>query len=100
MRVALVLAGLSPVPQLDVFDRGEWLGRVDLAFPEAKIAIEYEGAYHFEDGQIVRDDARYARLRAAGWTVIRVGAADLRDLDTFVTRVRAALLGQKWPFLP
>lgn len=100
VRVALVLAGLSPVPQYDVFDRGEWLGRVDLAFPEAKIAIEYEGAYHFVDDQIVLDDARYARLRAAGWTIIRVSAADLRDLDTLVARVRAALPGQKWPFLP
>jgi hypothetical protein len=93
VRVALVLAGLSPVPQFDVFDGDEWLGRVDLAFPEAKIAVEYEGAYHFEDEQIVQDDARYARLRAAGWTVIRVSAIDLRDLDAVVARVRAALQG-------
>jgi hypothetical protein len=92
VRVALVLAGLSPVPQFDVVEDSEWLGRVDLAFPEAKIAIEYEGAYHFEDGQIIRDDARYARLRGAGWTVIRLSAADLRDLDAVVARVRAALM--------
>jgi hypothetical protein len=97
VRVALVLAGLTPVPQCDVFDGDEWLGRVDLAFPEAKLAVEYEGAYHFEDGQIVRDDARYARLRAAGWTVIRVSAADLRDLDGLVARVHAALQGPLWP---
>jgi hypothetical protein len=97
VRVALVLAGLSPVPQFDVWDGGEWLGRVDLAFPEARIAIEYEGAYHFEDGQIVRDDARYARLREAGWTVIRVSAADLHDLDAVVLRVRAAVQGRLWP---
>jgi hypothetical protein len=93
VRVALVLAGLSPVPQYDVHEDGEWLGRVDLAFPEAKIVIEYEGAYHFEDGQIVRDDVRYARMRAAGWTIIRLSAADLRDLDGVVARVRAALVG-------
>ena len=92
VRVALVLAGLTPVPQYDVFGADEWLGRVDLAFPEAKIAVEYEGAYHFEDGQIVWDDARYARLRAAGWTVIRLSAADLRDLDAVVARIRAALM--------
>jgi hypothetical protein len=93
VRVALVIAGLNPVPQYDVFGGGEWLARVDLAFPEAKIAIEYEGAYHFEDGQIVRDDARYARLRSAGWTVIRVSAADLRNLDGLVARIRTHL----WP---
>lgn len=97
VRVALALAGLRPVPQYDVFDRGEWLGRVDLAFPEAKVAVEYEGAYHFEDGQIVRDDARYVRLRAAGWTVIRVSAADLRALDGVVARVRTSLQGRLWP---
>jgi hypothetical protein len=97
VRVALVLAGLSPVPQLDVHEGGEWLGRVDLGFPEAKVAVEYEGAYHFEDGQIVRDDVRYARLQAAGWTVIRVSAADLRDLSGVVARVSAALQGPLWP---
>ena len=70
---------------------GDWLGRVDLAFPEAKVAIEYEGAYHFQDEQIVRDDDRYARLCAAGWTVIRLSAADLRDLGAVVERIRAAL---------
>jgi hypothetical protein len=92
VRVALTVAHLSPVPQHDVFDDGEWLGRIDLAFPEAKIAIEYEGAYHFEDDQILRDDVRYARLRAAGWTVIRLSAADLRDLEGVVIRIRTTLM--------
>jgi len=92
VRVALVMAGLAPVPQYEVRSLGQVLGRVDLAFPEARVAVEYEGAYHFEDGQIVRDDARYARLRAAGWTVIRLSSADLRDLDAVVARIRAALI--------
>jgi len=100
VRVALTLAGLGPVPQFDVWDGGAWLGRVDLAFPEARVAIEYEGAYHFEDGQIARDDVRYARLRAAGWTVIRLSAADLRDLDAVVARIRSALEGPFWPYRP
>jgi very-short-patch-repair endonuclease len=91
VRVALVLAGLAPVPQYEVRRGNDFLGRVDLALPELKIAIEYEGAYHFEETQIVRDDARYARLREAGWTVIRVSAADLRDLDGVVARVLAAV---------
>jgi hypothetical protein len=95
VRVALVLAGLAPVPQYEVHSAGQFLGRVDLALPEVKIAIEYEGAYHFEDGQIVRDDARYARLRDAGWTVVRLSAADLRDLDAAVARIRAAFMAMK-----
>lgn len=91
VRVALAVAGLSPVPQYQVVCAGVPLGRVDLAYPEAKVAVEYEGAYHFDGVQIVQDDERYARLLAAGWQVIRVSALDLRDLDGVVARVRAAL---------
>jgi very-short-patch-repair endonuclease len=60
-------------------------------FPEARLVVEYEGSYHFEGDQIVLDDARYTRLRRAGWTVVRLSAADLRDLDDAVARIRAAL---------
>ena len=91
VRVALVLAGLSPEPQLDVLHHGEFLGRVDLGWAEARLAVEYEGEHHFTGTQIARDDVRYARLRAAGWRIIRLSAADLRDLDSVVVRVREAL---------
>jgi hypothetical protein len=91
VRVALVLAGLAPVPQYAIWSDGVFVARSDLAFPEVRLAVEYEGAYHFEDGQIVRDDVRYRRLREAGWTVIRVSAADLHDLDALVARIRRAL---------
>ena len=91
VRVALVMAGLTPVPQYEVWAAGVLLGRADLAFPEEKVLVEYEGAYHFDGRQIVRDDARLARLEAAGWRVVRLGAHDLRDLDGVVVRVRAAL---------
>ena len=91
VRVALVMAGLEPVPQYTVTENGRFLARLDLAFPEAKVAIEYEGEHHFADMQIVRDDARLAELVAAGWHVIRLSAADLRDLDAVVARVRDAL---------
>jgi very-short-patch-repair endonuclease len=91
VRVALALAGLEPVPQHEVRVDGRFIARVDLAWPEARLALEYEGAYHFEGIQIVRDDARFERLIAAGWRVIRLSAADLRDLDGVVARVREAL---------
>jgi very-short-patch-repair endonuclease len=104
VRVALVLAGLEPVPQHEIVVDGRFLARVDFAWPEAKVALEYEGAYHFDGVQILRDDARYSALVAAGWTVIRISAPDLRNLDSVVERVRMALAGrrqgQKWPCLP
>jgi hypothetical protein len=91
VRVALRMAGLTPQPQYEVRLAGQFLGRVDLAFPEARLAVEYEGAHHFDGTQIAQDDVRLARLVAAGSRVIRISAADLRDLDGVVARVRAAL---------
>ncbi|MGY1804304.1 endonuclease domain-containing protein [Blastococcus sp. SYSU D00922] len=92
VRVACALAGLpSPVPQYEVVEGGNWLARVDLAWPDARLIVEYEGAYHFDGVQIVRDDARLARLVAAGWRVIRLAAHDLRDMDAVVRRIAEAL---------
>jgi uncharacterized protein DUF559 len=90
VRVALELAGLAPVPQFEVREDGA-LPRVDFAWPEAQLAVEYDSAYHFEGTQISRDDARFERLTAAGWRVIRLTSADLHDLDAVVARIRAAL---------
>lgn len=92
VRVACVRAGLPvPVPQFVVLRAGEFLGKVDLAWPEARVIVEYEGPHHFDELQIRRDDHRYARLVAAGWRVIRLSAFDLRDMDAVVARIRRAL---------
>jgi hypothetical protein len=94
VRVALALAGLAPVPQYEVRDGGRFVGRVDLAWPECRVALEYEGAHHFDGVQIARDDDRIRRLLAAGWRVIRISAADLHDLAAVVETVRGALAGR------
>lgn len=95
VRVACARAGLpSPVPQFVVVDGGEFLGCVDLAWPDARLIVEYEGAHHFEGIQISKDDERYRLLLAAGWRVIRLSAADLRDMNAVVARIRDALLAQ------
>jgi hypothetical protein len=92
VRVACHFAGLpAPVPQYRVVERGVFLGTVDLAWPEARLVVEYEGAYHFDGVQIVKDDHRYAGMLAAGWRVIRLGSADLRDLDAAVERISGVL---------
>lgn len=92
VRVLLALAGLVPVPQYTVRDRtGTFVARVDLAFPEQRVAVEYDGAWHAEPGQFAKDRRRLNRLVAAGWTVIHLTAADLQDPDAVVARVRAAL---------
>jgi very-short-patch-repair endonuclease len=90
LRVLLAVAGLHAVPQVVVRDAdGDFVARVDLAFPELKIAIEYDGAWHAEPGQFARDRRRLNNLLAAGWSVLHVTAADLRDPVALVARVRA-----------
>lgn len=79
LRLALVQAGLSPVPQFEVHDGGRFIARVDLAFPQLKIAIEYDGrAVHEREDVFVRDRQRQNDLVRAGWLVLRFSAADLR----------------------
>ncbi|MEH6382820.1 MAG: DUF559 domain-containing protein, partial [Dietzia cercidiphylli] len=48
--------------------------RLDFAFPEHKVAVEYDGAGHRDAAQHGNDVRRLNRLRAAGWTVITVTA--------------------------
>ncbi len=92
LRVLLALAGLVAVPRHTVRDQdGRFVARVDLAFLEHCVAIEYDGAWHGEPGQLVRDRRRLNALVAAGWTVLHVTAADLRDPAALVARVRALL---------
>lgn len=93
-RLTLVDAGLpEPVLDHDVFDElKRFLARVDMAYPQWKIAIEYEGSHHTEDEQWERDIDRYAALEAAGWLVIRVTRTMLFGTpDRLVARVRAAI---------
>lgn len=92
LRVLLALAGLFPDVQVTVRDdAGDFVARVDLAFREQRIAIEYDGAWHGERSQFVKDRRRLNRLVAAGWTVLHVTAPDLRDPDALVARIRALL---------
>lgn len=63
--------------------------RIDLAFPQHNLAIEYHGDYHRSAEQWRRDLARRSRLEALGWTVVELTADDLRDPDELVARITA-----------
>jgi hypothetical protein len=76
LRVALIQAGLPPpVPQVEVTDRGVLVARLDLAWPDRRVAMEYDGAHHREPRQHSQDLDRHNRLRLLGWTVFQVDAA-------------------------
>ena len=94
LRLLLHDAGLPTlVAQFEVRDAlGRFLGRVDLALPELKLAAEYEGDHHREPAQFRRDIARMNALRQAGWTVLRFTADDvLRSPRRTVRSVEAAI---------
>ncbi len=72
---------------------GDWIGYFDLVWPDARVAVEYDGDQHRTDTrQYERDILRFDRATLAGWTVVRVRAAGLRPegrADT-LARVRTA----------
>ena len=81
-----------PVAQFRVVDsRGRVIARPDFAWPDRKIALEYDGLWHAEPGQFAKDRGRLNRLREAGWTVIFVTAADMHRPAELIARIEAAL---------
>ncbi|MGY1787180.1 hypothetical protein [Geodermatophilus sp. SYSU D00698] len=83
-----------PVAQHIVLDGdGRFVARVDLAWPEQRLAVEYEGRGHGRPQQVAPDRARLDRLTAAGWRVVFVTAEDLREPDVLVARLAVALAG-------
>ena len=93
-RLILVRAGLPrPQTQVPVVDQhGFVVARVDMGWPELRVAVEYDGAQHWTDPrQRRRDIERFADLEALGWIVIRVSSDMVRTPAGIVARVRAAL---------
>jgi hypothetical protein len=92
LRLLIGRGGLSlPVAQYRVLDEDRFVARVDFAWPEVKVAVEYDGLWHAEPGQFARDRRRLNRLQEAGWRVVFVTAADLRRPEELIARIVAAL---------
>jgi hypothetical protein len=81
----------APIAQYRVLLDGRFVARVDFAWPEKRVALEYDGLWHAEAGQFARDRQRLNRLREAGWAVVFVTAADLHDPVGLIARIAAAL---------
>ncbi|NUR70601.1 MAG: DUF559 domain-containing protein [Hamadaea sp.] len=103
LRLLLVDGGL-PEPDLQVRitrtlpdGRVRVLARVDLAYEEWKLALEYDGDHHRERETHRKDMTRQNELYVEGWTVLRFNADDvLRFPDRTVATVRAMLLRLGW----
>lgn len=94
-RVRLTLSGFPPpIPQYDVEAGGAFIARVDLAWPTARVAVEYDGGHHADFRQLSNDRVRLNKLVDAGWVVFHLTSRDLTDPERFArftTQLRAAL---------
>ncbi|GAB2631293.1 type IV toxin-antitoxin system AbiEi family antitoxin domain-containing protein [Nocardioides ginkgobilobae] len=87
-----------PVLQLDLFEPdGTFIGRVDFAWPERKVIVEFDGKVKYREHRrpgesveeaVMREKRREDRLRAQGWLVVRMTWQDLEHPGQFVARLR------------
>ncbi|NUT23475.1 MAG: hypothetical protein HOV77_30255 [Hamadaea sp.] len=102
-RLMLVTNGVPrPVTQFVITHRGAFIARVDMAWPDYRVALEYDGfEYHSSRSDLARDRVRLNQQVLAGWLVIHVTGDRLRrDLPAVVAEVLAALRKRGWPERP
>jgi very-short-patch-repair endonuclease len=88
LRLVLVRSGLpEPAVQYELFCNGLVVARFDLAYPRARLAVEYDGGMH-DDRLDRRRDLRTGQL---GWYTARFTAADLHRPLATVDTVRRLL---------
>jgi hypothetical protein len=83
-----------PVFQYEIWHEGRFIARVDAAYPEHRIAMEYDSYEHHTGKQaIVRDNDRRNALREIRWRTVVVTAADVaRDGGPALEALRAELV--------
>lgn len=83
----------EPVRQFEVRHRGRMIGRVDFAYPDARITIEYDSD-SFHTGRVAtsEDSRRRHEMIAAGWLPMTAVNQDLRDGGRYFCTALAAAL--------
>ncbi|OMQ16003.1 hypothetical protein A7K94_0205590 [Modestobacter sp. VKM Ac-2676] len=73
-------------------DQGCQIGFGDMAWPERRVLVEFDGDVHRERRVFVADLRRQNRLVLEGWVVLRFSSADVRGRPhEVVAAVRRAL---------
>jgi len=94
LRLVLVLRGL-PAPEVQypvLDDRRRTAVWLDMAYPEHRIGIEYEGADHGSRDGVLRDVSRYTALVDRGWRMYRFSKYEVYgEPDEIATKIRRAL---------
>jgi len=99
LRLFVVRSGF-PEPEVNpplVDRRGVVIAHGDLAWPEFRVVLEYEGRQHAEDAeQFAIDIRRLDDLAAEGYRVIRVDRILLRDETALRAKIATALRERGW----
>lgn len=79
-RLAMLDGGLPPpVLQYEIVDRNRQTWRVDFAWPDRMLAVEYQGYdWHSSPDALRRDNQKRAALGEVGWTVLAIVGDDVR----------------------
>lgn len=101
-RLVLTGAGLpKPTTQVAVYDEGGYpFARIDMAYVDCRVGIEYDGEQHWTDSKRrAHDIDKGVELTEHGWIIVRVSADMLRYrpwviVNRVVDALRAA--GCKW----
>jgi very-short-patch-repair endonuclease len=91
----LIHDGGLPMPELQFPVRdtgGIVVAAADMAWPEHKVLVEFDGDVHRERKTFVRDRRRQNRIVVAGWIVLRFTSADVYgDPQGVLSQIRRAL---------
>ncbi len=93
-----------PVPQFEIRENGRVVARLDFAWPEHRIWVEFDGRSKYVDhlraGETVADAVLREKhredtvRRLTGWICIRITWADLYDPERLARRIRRAISDQ------
>ncbi len=84
---------MPPVLQYEIVDRNWRTWRVDFAWPEYKVAVEYDGFdWHSGPEEFRRDRQKKAALGELGWSVLSIVSDDVRrQAWDMVRRIRVEM---------
>jgi len=93
-RLVMLDGGVQePVLQYEVVDRDGRLWRLDFAWPDQRLAVEYDGFdYHSSPEHLRRDRQKRSALEELGWVIISIVGDDVRGRAAeLVRRINAWL---------
>jgi hypothetical protein len=106
LRCAVRDAGLpAPAVNAAIHDSdGQWLAEPDLSYPQARLALEYNGALHADPQRMRRDITRGIDVvERGGWYTLTFGPAEVfgrpQQVGALVRRIYQERLHGQWRVL-